>query len=78
MMVSPHGMTLTTWADSVTLAIRDAWSVGRLDDETRWQEWATGLLRAANITAQAAPDPYLFSDWRDWAERAYPMLEVLV
>jgi hypothetical protein len=76
-VIDPRGMRLTDWADSVTLAIRDVWSVQRLDDEARWQDWATSLVRAAQVTAQDAPNPYLFSDWRDWAERAYPMLESL-
>jgi hypothetical protein len=51
-------------------------SVSRLEDEARWQDWAIGFVRASPFTQQAIPDPYQFADWRDWAERAYPMLEV--
>lgn len=73
-MIDPRGLTLKAWADAVVLAVGDVWSFGRLDDEARWQDWAVGLARA--FSPQAVPDPYEFSDWRDWAMRAYPMLEV--
>ena len=75
-MINPLGMTLRNWADAVVLSQSDAWSLGRLDDEARWQDWAIGLLRSSHFTQQAVPDPYQFSDWREWAMRAYPMLEV--
>jgi hypothetical protein len=75
-MINPRNMTLTDWADSVILVVSDAWSFGKLEDEARWQDWAIGFVRASPFTQQAIPDPYLFADWRDWAERVYPMLEV--
>lgn len=74
-MIDPRGLTLRDWADSVILAANDAWSFGRLDDEERWQDWAVGLVRANNFAQQLPPNPYMFSNWRDWAERAYTMLE---
>ena len=77
MIVDPRGLTLTQYADAVTLSANSAWSLGRLDDESKWQDWATGLLRAAQLTAQNVPNPYFFTDWREWAMRAYPMLESL-
>lgn len=75
-MINPRNMTLTDWADSVILAVSDARSFGKLEDESRWQDWAIGFVRASPFSQQAIPDPYQFADWRDWAERAYPMLEV--
>lgn len=75
-MINPRNMSLTDWADSVILAISDAWSFGKLEDEARWQDWAIGFVRASRFTQQVVPDPYQFADWRDWAERVYPMLEV--
>ena len=73
--VDPRGMTLREWCDSVILAVGDAWSFGRLDDEAHWQEWAAGFVRAPGFASQAIPDPYGFKDWREWAMRVYPMLE---
>lgn len=75
-MINPRNMSLTDWADSVILSTSDAWSFGKLEDEARWQDWAIGFVRASNFTQQVVPDPYQFEDWRDWAERVYPMLEV--
>lgn len=75
-MINPTNMTLTDWADSVILSINDKQLLGRLDDETRWQDWAVGLFKSGTFSAQTLPDPYQFTDWRDWAMRAYIMLEV--
>lgn len=74
-MIDPRNMTLRDWADSVILSIGDAWSFGRLDDESRWRDWAVAFVRASGFAGQNVPDPYGFSDWREWAMRAYPMLE---
>lgn len=74
-MIDPRGLTLRDWADSVILVVDDAWSFGRLDDENEWQDWATGFLKASPFSTRAAPDPYQFDDWREWAMRVYPMLE---
>lgn len=75
-MIDPRGMTLRDWADSVILAVGDAWSFGRLDDEERWQDWGVQFVRANIFAGQNPPDPYGFPHWRLWAERVYPMLEV--
>lgn len=73
-MIDPVGMTLREWADGVIFTTSDAWGIPRLSDEARWQDWATTLLRA--YETQNLPNPYAFTDWRDWARRVYPMLEV--
>lgn len=75
MAIDPRGMSLLDWADSVILSTDDAWDFGRLDDPDRWQDWAVGFVRASTFTQRVLPDPYQFTDWRDWAMRAYPMLE---
>lgn len=77
MSVNPIGMGLRDWADSAILACGDAWSFGRLDDESKWQEWAVAFVRAPKIAQRGPPDPYAFSDWREWAMRMYPMLEAV-
>ncbi len=74
-MIDPRGMSLRDWADSVILAVGDAWSFGVLQDDAGWQDWAVGFVRASNFTQRVVPDPYQFDDWREWAMRAYPMLE---
>jgi hypothetical protein len=75
MSVNPVGMSLLEWADAVILTTNDAWSFGKLVDETEWQNWAVGFVRASPFTQRILPDPYQFDDWQDWARRVYPMLE---
>lgn len=74
-MIDPVNMSLTEWADAVMLTVADTWSFGRLDDENKWQDWAVGFVRAPSLAQRVLPDPYQFTDWRDWARRVYPMLE---
>lgn len=74
-MIDPLNMSLTEWADAVMVSFDDPWSFGRLDDETKWQDWAVGFVRAPFLAQRVLPDPYQFTDWRDWARRANPMLE---
>lgn len=74
-MIDPRGLTLREWADAVILVVGDAWSFGKLENEADWQEWAVGFVRASSFTQRVPPDPYQFNDWREWAMRAYPMLE---
>ena len=35
---------------------------------TKWQDWATQFLNATNLI-EDFPDPYMYDDWREWAER---------
>jgi len=74
-MIDPRGMTLLDWADSVILSVGDAWSFGRLVSEADWQPWAAAFVRAQPFAQRNPPNPYEFTDWREWAMRAYPMLE---
>lgn len=75
-MINPVGLTLREWADAVIVALNISWPVGRLDVGDNWQNWAAGFVRAPDLAQRALPNPYQFADWREWAERAAPMLEV--
>jgi hypothetical protein len=74
-MIDPRGMTVQAWADAVVLSLDPAWELARFDDLARWQDWAAGLVRASYSAQRILPNPYQFSDWRDWAMRVYPLLE---
>lgn len=78
MMISPLNMALMDWADSVVSVLSTTWVLGRLASDDQWQEWAVGLVRAPVFAQRGLPDPYQFSDWREWAMRAYPFLEEVV
>ena len=73
-MIDPRGMTLRNWSDAVLVSVNAGWSLGKLTDDN-WQDWAVGFVRAPTFAQRILPDPYQFSDWREWAMRAYPMLE---
>lgn len=75
MSVDPRGLTLREWADAAILTTSDAWPIGSLMDEERWQDWAVSFVSAPAYAQQGIPDPYGFSDWHEWAQRVYPMLE---
>lgn len=74
-MINPIGLTLPQWADAVILDNGDAFSFGRLQDESEWQSWARAFCTAQPFAQRAVPDPYQFDDWREWAMRSYTMLE---
>lgn len=73
--VNPLSMTWQQWADAAILNLNDTWAYGRAGPEEQWQDWAVGLVRAPNLATRVLPDPYQFSDWREWATRIFPMLE---
>lgn len=75
MAVNPTGMTWQKWAASTILAVGDAWSFGTPPPEDHWRNFAVGFVRAPSFAPRILPDPYQFDDWREWAMRAYPMLE---
>jgi len=33
-----------------------------------WKSWGAGLLAIDVFTNEAAPNPYLFDDWQEWAQ----------
>jgi hypothetical protein len=35
---------------------------------TDWQQWGAGLLAIDVFTNEAAPNPFQFDDWHEWAE----------
>lgn len=74
-MIDPRNLTMQQWFDAVLLDNASDWSFGTLLDERHWQDHAAGFVRALPFAQRALPDPYMFSDWRDWAMRVYPMLE---
>lgn len=46
-------------------------------------DWAAHTNSSSEVNAcgysqRNVPDPYQFTDWREWAQRAYPMLEATI
>ena len=64
----PVGIGLKDWASCLITDFIAFGAFDPLDDETKWQDWATQFLNATNLI-EDFPDPYLYDDWRKWAER---------
>lgn len=64
----PRMMELRDWADQIALDLDPYGAFGRLSDETKWQDWAMQFVNNASLK-ENIPIPYLFDDWRVWAER---------
>ncbi len=43
----------------------------RLDDASKWQEWAEGVYCCTSSLGQDVPDPYAYDNWKEWAERMF-------
>lgn len=63
----PTFMSLQDWADQLCLDLNPYGVVGRLDDESNWQNWAVQFLNNTSL-GRNLPLPYDFDDWREWAE----------
>ena len=68
-------MTVADWFDAVLLETEGAWAFGKLLDPLDWQRYAVNFLRASPYNTRTLPDPYQYKDWKEWAMRAYPMME---
>ena len=64
----PVGIGLKDWANCLITDFIAFGAFNPLDDETKWQDWATQFLNATNLI-EDFPDPYMYDDWREWAER---------
>ncbi len=64
----PVGIGLKDWANCLITDFVAFGAFDPLDDETKWQDWATQFLNATNLI-EDFPDPYMYDDWRKWAER---------
>ena len=67
--IDPYGLSAAAWADAMVLELDALGNLGRLDDETQWQEWGAQLLNLPGISGSIVPNPYEFGTWREWAER---------
>lgn len=67
------------WADFMTgaLGFLSDPTVGtdenfpRLDDPSKWQEWAEGMYCCADDLGQDVPDPRAYDNWKEWAMRMF-------
>jgi len=44
-----------------------------LESESEWQDWGMQLLNNTTL-GRNLPNPYNFTEWKEWAERLYGVL----
>lgn len=64
----PTGMALEDWAGQIIIDLDSFGAFGRLQDPARWQDWGVQFLNSTSI-GRNLPNPYQFTDWKEWAER---------
>jgi hypothetical protein len=60
---------LQDWADQIVLDLDAYGPIPRLISEELWQDWAVSFCVISGISQKNPPNPYYFSDWREWASR---------
>jgi len=61
--------TFVEWSDYMNPSLEQYGTIGRAFHESDWQNWGAALLSLGSIAQLGAPDPYQFTDWKDWAIR---------
>lgn len=69
MITLPVIISLKDWADQLALDLDQYAPIPRLDNEDEWQDWAKAFCVISGISQRNPPNPYQFSDWREWASR---------
>ena len=64
----PTNLTLEDWSSQLLLDLDAEGAFGRLQDPTRWQDWGVQFLNNTTL-GRNLPNPYQFTDWKEWAER---------
>lgn len=70
MIIDPRPMKdAIEWTDRMIPILDERIQMGRLFNNEDWQAWASGLLMFNQFSNLNLPNPYQFSDWKDWAMR---------
>ena len=64
---SPHGLTLQEWSQQTMLVLDQFTVVFALQGED-WQGWGMLFFLNPSLDSLNPPNPYLYTDWREWAE----------
>lgn len=65
-ITQPVGIGLLDWAAQLSTDLISIGYVPRLDDENKWQEWASMMFMNLGLRVI---NPYDFNNWREWAQR---------
>lgn len=76
MSVDPRYIpTFVEWSDFMYPDLEEYGPIMQASSENDWKNWGSSLLSLDGIAALAAPSPYEFSDWKEWAMRFVEALD---
>lgn len=68
-MIDPRGLSFKDWADMTTPALAALGTIPVANDEKFWHHWAVAVIALPDIVQYVPPDPLLYSNWYEWAQR---------
>jgi len=82
-MVYPRFISLKNWSASLIIDFPND-LVPVLENENKWEEWATQLISVGNFSKAGLPTPFTitqegkkkpnFQNWEDWAKIVYSIM----
>jgi hypothetical protein len=74
--INPYYMkSFQQWAEFMVPTLEIYGVISNPPAESDWQEWASGVVSLDGLVSRAAPMPYGFASWRDWAARLIEVLD---
>lgn len=69
--IDPRGLSVREWCDRMVPNLASQVAPMKLDREEDWREWAIHVVQllSRDLRGATLPDPYQFTDWREWARR---------
>lgn len=67
-MIIPVNMTVIEWTDQMTEYVDQFGDIIKLSDPNDWQFWALSVILSNEQWEAQVPNPFNYSDWREWAE----------
>jgi len=74
MIIDPTSMTVIEWTDAMAFLLDSP--PQKLMREDEWQEWAEDL-DVGGEDGLNLPNPWQFTDWREWAMRFNSVSELM-
>ena len=67
-MIIPVNMTVIEWTDQMTEYVDQYGDIIKRSDPNDWQFWALSVILSNEQWEAQVPNPFDYSDWREWAE----------
>lgn len=68
MILNPYYMDVFEWTDRIASFVElGNGTTQKLEHASEWQDWALNLVGDPDDIGQDTPNPYDFTDWREWA-----------